>query len=125
MKVSEFLNRLATMEPAEKSAIVARIATESDPCERHIEKLRDWRAACEKLNSTPDDPETDNALAEAIGELSLWLATTPAQTAADLQAQIAWFEEDLGHYVKDSVSPAYAQIFDTLKIGAEVMGQKG
>lgn len=119
MKVSEFLNRMETMDPAEKSALVTKIDNEFGPCERHTKWLADWRKACEAHNDSPDCPKGDEEQSKAIYDLTVRLATTPALIPADLKAQIEWFEDDLGEYVKGSVCSELGKIFDTLKIGVE------
>ena len=124
MKVSEFLNVLATMDSETKAEIVAKINDEFGPCKRHTEWLADWRAACRTYNDTPDNPKTDEEQSDVIHDLGVRMATEPASTLADLKAQIEWFEEDLGDYVKDNVSPEYRQIFDTLKFGVERVGRR-
>lgn len=54
---------------------------------------------------------------EEAERLSVLLATVPADTRDYMAAQMRWFEEDLGVYIKGKADPAFDQIFETLPAG--------
>ncbi|WP_439149400.1 hypothetical protein [Sulfitobacter sp.] len=82
--------------------------------DQHVQWLADWREARNTAETTLEDSPEDQAVAEALHDRSVRLATTPALSPAGLVAQIEWFKEDLGGYVLGNASPAHDLIFETL-----------
>lgn len=98
------------------------LTTKPSVISNHVQWLADWRAARDAFEAIADGATGADKIAEDTQALSVRLATTPASSTEGIAAQITWFKEDLGYYVRDNVSPELGQIFDTLEKGAVNIG---
>jgi len=91
----------------------------------HPQWLADWYKARDTVETASEGPEEhrERQAVDEVHSLGVLLASTPATSCAGLAAQIKWFDEDLGYYTKENVTPALRGIFETLVQGVKNIGQ--